>query len=790
MRQNLGLVLLGGRNDFKDLIRPLILQATREYERVILEGKIKKYYLKPQDPLEDYREVFEDVKQPYININGKKESGKKINYKFVYGVNQRKLDRVITDNPFLLNLGYDDYYEHLAQVITKESNQLQDGKNERIKTAITAIIVDSFAHNIGAHSLVALKWWFEVRYRIAAKQFPIDNPLNLEFDPKKIHKKIEKKLKKTIDFHSFMDDYEHKVQQKQIALLNIIRFMDKEVINQLWKYKYKDKIVAQFPVPVAQSVYHMFQYLRDKSAFWSGVTRDTLFSGQISKWGEVFRTFLNNTLFLGTVAHSEGIKKIYFHVEILDKNGEILVGGEFAQINLEVMELEKRLEEEGFKPKYSNDKQGYSQYAFLRMGRDFEEINKKLQDMESVFLPNGVIGQHALYTLMENTLRNIKHYKKRLKKLSKKGVRLFISIQEVQFLKRLDDDQDLYIKDYKSLPKYNWTENYPMYKVGAWFQHKQKLYNEVGAFVNEEETPFYSANGSVIGAHMQQLRKRVVNENGQPILGGSSQDKVCATMLMNNSFISIDLMNLDEVKRQYFPYIYSASEYYVNWKKREKGFKADDVILHKAYNKKLIGENSDIRRSNYKKFIKGYIKEIVEKDDFGTIKKFFHVWKGEKCKLVNESFNPRHENLARFKVVAVKNYKIDGEDVDFRRIGELEDRLNTAEYDLRKLGIIRLVEALHEWESLSRDELYAEAMIHWLKDWFGDRYERNGIIIFKEEDGRAYPIWTIYLVKKDNEWTIECQIGEEVAIGERNIYTTLGIEHDGKKKRNSSQTPY
>lgn len=743
------------------------------------------------------------------------KSHKKIEYKFYYPFRWGELSqRIITENKFLLELGYDDYYNHLGQVITKEGMQLQQTKLEQVKTAIIAIIVDSFAHNIGAHSLVALKWWFEVRYSAAAQQLPLHAKLETQINTKEIHKKIKDRMKDTIDFHSKMDDFDHKVHTDTIALLNIVRFMDKDMEDGLLKYigrkeEPEEDLIAKFPVPVAQSIYHFFQYLRDKSAFWSGVTRDTLFSGRIRRWDRIFRTFLNNTLFLGTIAHSEGINKIRFHVEILtpeskpEKNKpKILIGGEYAEINLEIIKKESgQYVDNGLPEKNNND---YSDYAFLRKGADFDEIDSYLrEELEAVYLPNGIIGQHALYTLIENTLRNIKHYKWLLPQLRQEGVTLCISIQEVPFLKRMDDNLELFQKDYTSITKYNWTSEKPLYKIGAWLHHPQKLLNPVGAFVNEEyttegtDTKSYAKfhkKGSVIGSHTQQLRRRVVNEKGNPVLGGSSQDKVCASMLLNNNFQFIDAVDLNDVKRQYFPYVIAASEMYQPIENRRKEFTVEDDILHKAYNPELACKTASERVKQYKKFVISYIEKIVKRKESlqeagldkshawkaqGTIKKYFHVWKGEKAMLVDNNFNYKHENLSRFRVLAIQNYEQNGSRVPFREKGTLKDKKKSAEYDFRVMGLIRLVEAEKDWQGIldkskvdSTQVFFELAMKKWLSEWFETSKNRKGVILFREADLLVKPVWGLYFDGESFE-TVPYD-----SLEEHDVYQELGITTD------------
>ena len=749
----------GDERSFKDHYRSLLLSATREYERVRLESKFDVYAPKPEEPLEEYLEVFYDL------IHAPAEIRKSIDYSPIYGYTKKDTYQpIISQNPFLRNLGYDDYYEHQAPVLIRESYQLQVGKRDRIRTAIIAIVVDSFAHNVGAHSLVALKWWFENRYRIAAKKFEVTEKLSHKLDVPVINGLVKPRLRATMDFHKFMDDLDHSVEDNMLSVLNIIRFMNQQIQEELLGFEQDGEIISHFPIPVAQSIYQFFQYLRDKSAFWSGVARDIVVSGRIKSWAELIRDFLNNTLFLGTIAHSEGINKVYFYVEIVKKDKDsgkdvIDVSGQYAQVNLEVMDREMAEATDFGSPKYRKDPQGYSEYAFLRKGKDFEKLHLKLEKLDHVFLPNGIVGQHALFTILENTLRNVKHYKKELKTMKKEGIRLYLSLQSTEFIRRFpEQEMPVEAKD-----GYDFTSERSLFKVGAWLHHPQELLNEEGSFINEEDTPF-DEKGTVIGGHTQQLRNRVVNSRGYPILGGSSQDKVCAAMLMNNRFESIDEVHLDIVKRHYFPYVYAASEFYQESAEREMGVIVEDSILHKAYNPQMAAWDSKERQEKYKDVVKAYIKEVEEKNQRGNIKKYFHVWKGRRSKIVNEEFNRQDENLSRFKVIAVAKYLKGGKPLPFRKQGLLEERKHTSEYELRKEGVIRLIEARGELvkkefqgeliDKKHRQKRFDEAIQQWIGDWLGNRSDRVDMAICQMAGKRFSPSYFISLIRNEKSWKL------------------------------------
>ena len=428
------------------------------------------------------------------------------------------------------------------------------------------------------------------------------------------------------------------------------------------------------------------------------------------------------------------------------------------------------------------------------MGESFEEIFEELENLDPVYFPNGIIGQHALYTLFENTLRNIKHYKEILPRLQRDGVRLFVSIQEESLLKRIDDRVDKSDQLEKVLKK-------SLYKIGTWLHHPQRLLHEEGARINEEKDPFNKDYGTIIGTHTQKLKKRVVDEDGNPILGGSSQDKVCASMLMNNLFSSIDEMDLNMVKRQYYPYVMAASEFFQPYKERTKGFsvKHRETFFHKAYENKLARRSSIIRAENYKAFENEYIGTVLIRkeeglEDKGTIKKYFHLWKSAKCHLIEEELNLRNENVARFKVLAVDKYKkfVPSENgelkecyLDFRKTGSLKDKENSAEFDLRNKGIIRVVKAKEEWHKLVKQNaesnkekedqmLYELAMKEWLGEWLGFEKNKVGLVIHTtaidteaeikdEKDLDAVPVWMVMLTRQEKSWELEIRTSRTIS---------------------------
>ena len=292
-----------------EVYKYLTLGVTRSYENVQLWGQINRFNFKPLNHFFPYIRLFQAM-----NLKG-------------YG-NDTLAEEAAGLAPILRELGYEAYYQNQAKVLLKEIETTKNSEKDRIKGAIVSILVDSFAHNIGAHCLIALKWWFEKR-----------------------------------SLHGLTSSL--------------------------------DGALASF-----------FEFLRNKSAFWSGVRRDTLFSGGIYTWFDLIFKFSQNTLFLGTIANSEGVNKINIHVEILDADNKIIVGGEFAKVDLEII---KRETSATFRADQKAEKIS-SEHPFLILGQDFDAIKKELRKLDPIYLPGELVGQEALYTIWENCLRNVKHY--------------------------------------------------------------------------------------------------------------------------------------------------------------------------------------------------------------------------------------------------------------------------------------------------------------------------------------------------------------------------------------------
>ena len=144
--------------DLKEILEKnhelLTVMVTQEYEKNELINVLNHYGEKPRDLLRPYRNLFSS-----LNIVG---------YEAFRQIGESK-----PLNRYLKELGYENYYKRYAKILEKQIDNVKIARRARIKSAIISIIVDSFAHNTGAHTLIALKWWFENRFKIMDRSFSL-----------------------------------------------------------------------------------------------------------------------------------------------------------------------------------------------------------------------------------------------------------------------------------------------------------------------------------------------------------------------------------------------------------------------------------------------------------------------------------------------------------------------------------------------------------------------------------------------------------------------------------------
>lgn len=496
-----------------------------------------------------------------------------------------------------------------------------DALEQSLKTAIISILVDSFAHNVSAHSLAALEWWIRSRSKMLEQRAFIPSNLQnresylAELEPIILSKEklqtIAKNAEKYYEFTGFEDSTYNK---DFFSLFDLIQYMGEKLQKRFLLYNRSDVLISpdlsspkyqpQFPVPLDYALWQFIKFMRDKAAFWSGVTRDVAFGGEIKNlYDLLWNDFANNPLFLGTIARSEEISKLNINLRIFDDDHNIIQDGLFAQIDLSVIDWENDLFKikkqqlvdnlnESILPvdvEVSNEQDfniQYSKYAFVRITKKHKALREELSQYKyNVFLPGGVVGKHSFFTLIENTIRNVKHYKNcdDWNEIKKRGLDLYISIAPI------------------------WLQNNAkagkkreLYKIGTWINHDLELYIEKADQQDERIVP-------------QKIRKLlqqpIIDSNGKPRLGGNSQDKICAAMLLNNTFSSVE--NMESARDKFY---------------NSNGIAWIDILSEPA---------------------------SITRGSKGMIKKYFHLWQGDFVFVLKDLRDLDDENISRFKIVYV-----------------------------------------------------------------------------------------------------------------------------------------
>jgi hypothetical protein len=155
------------------------------------------------------------------------------------------------------------------------STYLQEVIKQNKESGVTAILTESYAHNIGAHGLEGLKVYL-------GKQWE-----NL---------KRELGLKEDKDKDEFINSVLVALKTKDINLVKNIIKTHSNFTEYLW-------------------------YLQGKSAFWSAVARGgALFGGKIINMLQLINEFARNNLLCGSLGASEGFRGIEFYIKFNNGN--------------------------------------------------------------------------------------------------------------------------------------------------------------------------------------------------------------------------------------------------------------------------------------------------------------------------------------------------------------------------------------------------------------------------------------------------------------------------------------
>jgi len=328
------------------------------------------------------------------------------------------------------------------------------------KVANITILVDSFSHNIAAHSLTALSQYFAERKAMLEKENITNELLNRNSETPVLTKNLIEEIKDRVG-----------KQNEGLSLAEVLRNGNKDLLKNLLSIDQKGRDSVTFPVPIDDSLQYFINYLYEKAEFWSAVIAGESFSHSIQNIYDLLHGFVNNPLFIGTLSASEGLNKIRFIVD----------DDEFAFVDFLVIQ----------------ESDPYSaNYHFIREGEQYESVKQRLTE-KKVWLPGGNVGRQSVYTIIENCLRNIKHYD--IEKIKTDGIINF----------HLDIQGPTY--DKFELKMYLGHTDYYDDETVAIIVDKIKAKIEKGTFDNE---------------------------NAQPVMGGTSQSILCAQQLLSGKFIS------------------------------------------------------------------------------------------------------------------------------------------------------------------------------------------------------------------------------------------------------------
>jgi len=371
---------------------------------------------------------------------------------------------------------------NLMKNIMDENTKLL--RKSLLKTAIISILVDSFAHNIAAHSLQQILKWLNERIQYSNQKF-IYSLENCE------------ELNEAISKDKVNDFTKLNVNENELNISSILWNGDTNCINQLIKnieeIRNKNNELSEISkqyLPLSFDVfrYNLLKYINNKATFWSGVIKDSVLGGTITNWFDILYEFCYNPYFIGTIAGSENIFRVNFCIHCNECNSETVKENcdksDFMTINLKNI---------------INRKSNGNGSKIIEGGEKFEDLRKKLEN-KLVFLPGGDVGKHSLYTIFENVLRNVKHCDKTVN-----------GVYQIKFNIRINE-----IKN-------------KLYKIDLWLSNKSSLYKD-----DEKEKIKTSTSLN------NNIARSIIDENFNPRMGGIYQDKICACQLLTNDFINVE----------------------------------------------------------------------------------------------------------------------------------------------------------------------------------------------------------------------------------------------------------
>ncbi|MCB0637703.1 MAG: hypothetical protein KDC54_13830, partial [Lewinella sp.] len=569
----------------------------------------------------------------------------------------------VNRNPILRELEFEKYYRRYLgfyQARIHFNDDIIHSKVYRpyLRTAIISIMIDSFAHNVSAHSLVALNWWFKQR-------------------AENLRGRLAEHTGDVAELREIVNEYLPDGFERD----RLFELLSPWIRGLFVKDADPAYDLVNFPGPLAREVQPLLKFLMQKGAFWSGIARDNHFGGESASLFEVLWTdFVNNPLYLGTIAKSEDIHRVRIRVILYEpfslasineempchRPKKVLLEGEFIEIDLEHQRPAMETDEHGqvFLPCRDGRRFYCDAYPelrelsdFVRPGFDYPLVKQILEECE-LFFPGEVVGRHAFFTLLENEIRNVKHYKgAALRKIQEEGLELVLSLQEAPVRHDVGGDKALC-------------------RLGVWINTPANMELSDGTLLLQHK---FAA-----------LREGIMDpETFAPRLGGGFQDKLCAGMLFNNRFQRVQNGDESEMRdrtddtdrdRHFYPWIIPASG------------PADNPHQDIEFNFLAFRQ--------WENFLACY------DHSFGYLKKYFYVWKAADVRSIHSAGDADFiwDNLARFRFVG-----LNGPEDQQRELFDL----------VRAQGVLRIIKGGGSLPP-GRDERLTHAYDRWLPTWLGD----------------------------------------------------------------------
>jgi hypothetical protein len=581
-------------------------------------------------------------------------------------------------NPRILKeLKLQEYYRHHKTYFKKrlELNEAIPGHiyQQYINQSVTSILIDSYAHNVSAHALSTLSWWYFRRAKqLGDEEAHWDNLIgSLENDPL-INPEILKQFKGQIEERKTRKGSQGTTRE------NILPKDGGAVIN--------------YSGSLARELAYLLRFLTEKGAYWGGVTRDANVGGKVSSlYSILWYDFINNPFYLGTIAKTEDILKLKVKIILYDDEVESNRDKKMNYHRKTFQPENSRIFAWVDLSRAQTDKNAKSQHEetlspFINIiEEDFEYLRQRLKEIK-IFLPGGVVGKHAFYTMIENEIRNVKHYnREELKVMQEEGLTLAIGIQQCS----------LHLSQAKEI-----------YRMSVWLETPTRLKKGDGHVVSNK---WASLDGEIFNkteeseASIKEKAARGENPRTSsfaPRLGGTFQDKICAAFLFNGHFSWVQRgdNNLDRDRRDDTPRDIN----YYPWVR--PGCSVTNEAQEHPY------EHIDYKISNNNDSDKP-----LNLPEVGYLKKIFYVWKGESLYDTGKATLSNWDNPARFGLICTPSE---------------ENKLKMH----REHGIVRIIN--DDLSAIAPEKRLAYAYKSWLKtllgnpDFYALRVRDNGKEVF------------------------------------------------------------